>query len=255
MNPLISVITVSLRSERTIGKTIQSVLNQSYSNIEYIIVDGASTDTTVDIIRSYEKHFHDKKYIYKWISEPDKGIYDAFNKGLALATGEYIAFLNSDDWYEPDGIQNITEGLKTFPAIYCGSMNLYPADNTGQIRRFKCRPERLFQTMRIAHPATLVAVQIFDHIGKFSTDYKIAGDYDFFLRAKLNGFKIYGIDKIISNMLRGGASRDLMTVFKEERIIKNKNLGNKFRHWVWYFTNVLLYYLLIPVRKITNSKE
>ena len=253
MKPLISIITVSLNSERTIGQTIQSVLNQSYSNIEYIIVDGASSDTTVDIIKSYEKYFFKKKYIFKWVSEPDKGIYDAFNKGLTFITGEYIGFLNSDDWYEPDGIQKIAEKFKPFPAIYCGHMNLYVENITKPARLFKSRPDRLYQTMRLAHPATLVSHQIFNEIGNFSTEYKIAGDYDFFLRAKLRGYKIYVIDKLVSNMLRGGASKDLLTVFKEERIIKNKNIGNKLQNWVWYFVNVFLYFLLTPLKKLFKT--
>jgi glycosyltransferase involved in cell wall biosynthesis len=247
--PLVSIITVVYNGESHLEMTIKSVIEQTYDNIEYIIIDGGSTDKTIDIICKYSD------FIDYWISEPDKGIYDAFNKGLSLSTGEYIGFLNSDDWYEPDGIQNLTEGLKSFPAIYCGSMNLYPANSSGKIRLFKSRPKRLFQTMRIAHPASLVAAHIFDQIGRFSTDYRIAGDYDFFLRAKLQGVQINVIDKIISNMLRGGASKDLMQVFKEERIIKNKNLGNRIQHWVWYFANVILYFLLIPIKELTITNE
>lgn len=102
-NSLISVITVSYNAVSTIEQTILSVINQTYSNIEYIIIDGGSTDGTIDIIRRYE----DK--IAYWVSEPDRGIYDAMNKGASKANGEYIAFLNSDDWYELDAVSIIAQ--------------------------------------------------------------------------------------------------------------------------------------------------
>jgi glycosyltransferase involved in cell wall biosynthesis len=95
--PLVTIVTVCYNSEKTIKDTIESVLNQTYTNIEYILVDGASKDSTVDIIKSYEEKFKEKGIIYKWISEPDKGIYDAMNKGIDMANGEWLYFLGSDD--------------------------------------------------------------------------------------------------------------------------------------------------------------
>jgi glycosyltransferase involved in cell wall biosynthesis len=93
-NPLISIITIVYNGITTLEQTILSVINQTYKNSEYIIIDGGSTDSTVDIIKKYEKHFA------YWLSEPDKGIYNAMNKGIKLSSGKYIALLNSDDWLE-----------------------------------------------------------------------------------------------------------------------------------------------------------
>lgn len=246
--PLITIITAVFNGDTFIEKAIKSVIAQTYTNIEYIIIDGCSTDNTLDIIKKYDGA------IDYWISEKDNGIYDAFNKGLAKSTGELIGFLNSDDWYEPDGLQKIIDEVKPFPAIYCGNMNLCQKDGI-LIKLHKSRPDRLFQTMRIAHPATLVSSQIFDEIGKFSTDYRIAGDYDFFLRAKLRGFEIFTIDKLISNMLLGGKSCDLKMVFKEELLIKNRNLGNKIQHWIWYYLNIIIYAIKSSLQKLTKQYE
>lgn len=247
--PLVTIITAVFNGEKHLENTIESVINQEYKNIEYIIIDGNSSDNTLEIIEKYDQK------IDFWISEPDNGIYEAFNKGLLYATGDYIGFLNSDDWYEPNSIEKIVQELKPYPSIYCGNMNLCGSKDGVKIMIHKSRPDRLFQTMRIAHPATFVSRQIFDMIGIFSTDYKIAGDYDFFLRAKLRGFEIIVVDQIISNMLLGGISKDLLSVYKEERIIKNKNIGPKLQHWIWYFANVFIYILSKFISKITNRND
>lgn len=102
MEPLISIVTVSFNSEKTIRQTIESVLNQTYTNIEYNIVDGASTDRTVEIATQYKDDFEAKGIKYIITSEKDKGIYDAMNKGIARSHGEIVGLINSDDWYETD---------------------------------------------------------------------------------------------------------------------------------------------------------
>ena len=122
--PLISIITVSYNAVKTIEDTILSVINQTYPNIEYIIIDGGSTDGTLDIIKKYQ----DK--ITYWVSEPDKGIYDAMNKGIAKANGELIGIINADDWYELDAVQNVVlEFNNTRPAIYHGGLNIVKASS------------------------------------------------------------------------------------------------------------------------------
>ena len=117
--PLITVVTVVRNGEKTLEKTILSVINQTYKNVEYIIVDGASTDGTLEVIKKHEDR------ISYWISEPDKGIYDAMNKGIDLATGDYIALLNSDDWYEKDTCEIIANKINEGRAdIYYGMVRV-----------------------------------------------------------------------------------------------------------------------------------
>lgn len=107
MKPKISVITVSYNSEKTIAETIESVLNQTYDKYDYLIVDGKSTDKTVDIAENYRQLFADKGISYRVISEPDKGIYDAMNKGIAATDGEIVGIINSDDYYNPDTLEKV----------------------------------------------------------------------------------------------------------------------------------------------------
>ena len=116
MNKLkVSIITVCRNSEKTIAQTIESVLNQSYDHVEYILIDGNSTDHTVDVIHSYEERFLQKGYSYFYQSEPDEGIYDAMNKGIKMASGQLVGLINSDDWYEPTAIEHAVRYYQETP--------------------------------------------------------------------------------------------------------------------------------------------
>src|SRR5690606_35095214 len=105
--PLVSIITVSYNSEQTIENTTHHILHQTYRNIEYIVVDGASKDGTMNIVQSYKPLFNEQEIHYKYISEKDSGIYEAMNKGIEMCNGELIGIINSDDWYELDAVENI----------------------------------------------------------------------------------------------------------------------------------------------------
>mgnify|MGYP000371187973 CR=1 FL=1 len=120
-NVLVSIITVSFNSDKTIKDTIESVLNQTDTNIEYIIVDGKSTDETIKIVKSFEKQFQEKGISYKWISEEDSGIYAAFNKGIKMSSGKWISFLGSDDIYLNNAIELYKNQIKKF---YCNIFGL-----------------------------------------------------------------------------------------------------------------------------------
>lgn len=173
----ISVITASYNSARTIEQTIQSVVGQTYGNIEYIIIDGGSTDGTVDIIKKYE----DK--IAYWVSEPDKGIYDAFNKGVQAATGEYVQFLGSDDCLcDVSSIKNVIQNLSIDVDIL--SANVWEVEGRWSIQRIinnaHAIDKRRFNGNMIPHPGMFTRRELLlEH--PFDISYKIAADYLFFL--------------------------------------------------------------------------
>jgi glycosyltransferase involved in cell wall biosynthesis len=236
--PLISVITIVLNGERYLERTIKSVIGQGYPNFEYIIIDGNSTDHTLDIIRKYDSE------IDFWLSEPDNGISDGFNKGFSFSSGEFIAYLNSDDWYEPDALAIMANEMHDQKVIYCGHMNLWSPDGSKFIKNHRSNPDRIFQTMRIAHPASFVPRKVFTLTGGFSTRYRVAMDYDFMIKAKLNGFGFKVVDLLVANQFTGGNSRNLMEVYRDELLVKNNNLGRRPGHYLWYLLNVTYFYFM-----------
>lgn len=221
--PLVSIITISFNSEESIEQTIKSVLHQSYSNIEYIIVDGLSTDKTMDIVTSYSDVFKKKGFVFKYISELDNGISDAFNKGINLANGKLVGIINSDDWFEPDAVEIIVQNLDNNYNIYCGSLDLYDS-NLNYLKMRKSRTYLLPLGMYVMHPTVFVERGIYAN-NMFDTNLKVAMDYDVLLKFRKRGFKIKNIDKVISNMRLGGISWDIDRMRYEEKIVMKRNLN------------------------------
>jgi glycosyltransferase involved in cell wall biosynthesis len=200
--PLISIITVVYNGKKHLEQTIQSVLNQTYTNFEYIIIDGGSTDGTVDIIKKYENQ------INYWISEPDNGIYDAMNKGLAQAKGDYIGLLNSDDFYESNALEIITNEIKTTPNtdVFFGNMFILNQNlQEKQLQTYK-KGENLHKIFSIWHPTVFVKKECYKKYGNFDTNFKIAADYELLLRLKKQGCSFKYINKPITNFREGGTS-------------------------------------------------
>lgn len=223
-NVKVSIITVSYNSEKTIGRTIESVLHQTYENIEYIIVDGASNDGTVDIIKSYEKDFGNR---LKWISKPDDGIYYAMNKGINMATGDIIGIINSDDWYEEDAVENIISVYdpNEYQIIY-GMLNTW--DN-GKLLSVEWRNHEYLRSGMIGHPACFVTKNIYNDIGSFDTEYRSVADYDFMLRMSVDNRVVFTpIMKVIANFSTGGmcsssqAWRELLKLQRAYDIISDR---------------------------------
>ncbi len=245
----ISIITVCLNSEQTIEQTIQSVVNQKDDNCEYIIVDGASKDNTLAIIGKY------KDVIDKVVSEPDGGIYDAMNKGIALASGEIIGIINSDDWYEPEVFTAVRKCFQDSNAdIVYGNLNLiYPDGN-----QYILKPgdiEKLRYQMEVPHPTVFIKREIYKKFGGFSTTYDISSDYDLVLRLYVNGVKFEHLDKVIANFRMGGISnRKEEKCIEETLVISQKYLpyaplvGRKYlkdvilhKQRAFYFEKILKY--------------
>lgn len=198
----ISIITVCLNSAGTMEQTIQSVISQGYPNIEYIIIDGGSTDGTLDIIYKYEK------YIARWISEPDAGIYDAMNKGIKMATGDYISFLNSDDWYTKEAICYVAHDImQTEMSIACYGANLCSGN---EVRKWDNKFAEDMRNIRYAnfycHQAVFAKRCIYEEQGGFDLKYKISADYEWLLRMYDNGLDISYKNYAVVNFRLGGLS-------------------------------------------------
>jgi glycosyltransferase involved in cell wall biosynthesis len=185
--PLVSIITPCRNGIAFIEQTILSVINQSYTNVEYIIIDGGSSDGTLNIIHRYEDS------IDYWISEPDDGMYQAINKGIQRASGEIIAYLNSDDLYFPGTIEKVVNFFAESPAVDLLYGNLDFIDETGNRLFTQIYPKFYWSRFvsanhaMIGQPAAFWRANLHDKIGHFDESMKMAADFDFFIRAGLKG--------------------------------------------------------------------
>src|ERR1700733_12213698 len=180
--PLVSVITAVFNAEDCIASCIESVLRQDYPNIEHIILDGCSMDGTVAILRQYQDR------IAIWQSEPDNGVYDAWNKGLSLARGEWIAFLGADDLYLPGAISAYMELARQNPdaKFLSSGARLFSPSGYSPIFGGPWEWSRFATAMSTIHVGTMHHKTLFNRFGKFDTSYRIAGDYEFLLRPRGN---------------------------------------------------------------------
>ncbi|MBD0379743.1 glycosyltransferase family 2 protein [Paenibacillus sedimenti] len=218
--PTLSIITVCYNSAATIRDTFESVLAQNYENYEYIIVDGGSTDQTVQIIKEYEPRFRGKM---KWKSERDQGLYDAMNKGIRQSNGKFIGIINSDDWYENGVFDSVDQHIEDHPEIdlFYGIIRIVKDGKEYMIRRNNYEFISDFSGM-IQHPTCFVKREVYEKYGSFDTRYRISADIDFVLRILHKGIRYHAIDKIITNFRVGGAS-DQHSNAKEILDIKYKN--------------------------------
>ena len=214
----ISIITISFNAKSTIEKTLQSVANQLYKNIEHIIVDGGSKDNTLEICNSFP-------HVSKIISEPDKGVYDAFNKGLKLATGDIIGFLNADDvFFNENSVQEIAKAFSENKSdIVYGNLD-YINENGKVIRNWKSRPYEIGLIKKAwmpAHPTFYCKKEVYDRLGGYNDSFKIGGDFELCLRfLEVNKVPSFYLNKKLVKMLVGGISnsglKSKWTIYKEE---------------------------------------
>ncbi len=180
----VSIITATFNSANTLSDTLESVLRQTYQNIDYWIIDGKSSDGTIDLIKSYETQFHGRLH---WVSEPDNGLYDAMNKGITLCTGDVVGILNSDDFFSHDNI--IEEVVRTFSseidAVY-GDVHFVRCNALSKCVRYYSG--RLFTPSMVKygfiapHPSFYIRREIYERYGKFKTNYEIAADFELIAR-------------------------------------------------------------------------
>ena len=248
-SPLISIITISYNSGMFIEETINSVISQDYTNIEYILIDGGSTDGTVDIIRTYAE----KDNRIKWISEPDDGIADAFNKGLALEGGDIIGIINSDYMYCQGSLNAVADAYMANPEcdVFHGDI-IKVQDN---ISLYRLKPSNInahiWHEMPLNHPATFVTKNAYEKVGKFNAKLKIAMDYDMVLRLYKSDFNFHYIDKVLTKMRYGGASDE--EVWRGRLEIFNVTLREgypKHKAIFWFVYKLLMSYSKNLLRKM-----
>lgn len=248
-----SIITIAFNSEKTIERTIKSVLAQTYKDYEYVIVDGASKDGTLDIVRRYEPLFEGRM---KWKSEPDNGIYNAMNKGIQRATGDIIGIVNSDDWLELDALENVNKAYLTnkenLDSLYCGGINYHLTN--GEVKKWPVnikalhRDAPLYIVSGVRHPGLFVPKAIYNILGIFDEHMKLSADADFMLRCYFLGKTFVDISAIVSNMSEGGIST---TVSKKTRRISEsdrklmlskfgkKGISFSWLYYSWYFRGAI----------------
>jgi glycosyltransferase involved in cell wall biosynthesis len=213
--PKVTVITACRNAARTIQETILSVINQEYDNIEYIVVDANSDDGTADIISRYEQN------ISLWIREPDKGIADAWNKGIRNASGDIVGIINADDLYTPSTVATIVDALARDED--CGFVygDLKVVDDGLAFRHVeKGRPDyertTRYDMLHVPHPTVFVGRSTYNRIGLFDTRYRIASDYEFIRRMATNKIRGTYIPETLAIMRQGGVSQTHRTAaFRE----------------------------------------
>ncbi|QWD37535.1 glycosyltransferase [Polynucleobacter paneuropaeus] len=232
--PLLSIVTVTKDCVGSLDKTLMSVSAIKTGEIEYIIVDGASTDGTLELIKRYEK------LVDKFISEPDSGIYSAMNKGLDLASGKYTLFINGDDELLSDGFQVI------WPILLGGSASIVSAktkvlNEKGDASILVAKPWQLSFFNSIPHPSTFVLTTLLRKY-RFREDLRIASDYDLFLRLMLDGNYFIKVDALVALHHRGGASANSILSLDEVSRIRKERLGKlrlQLCNYCWYLYRMI----------------
>ena len=223
--PLVSIVTVVRNGAKTLPRALDSVLSQDCPEIEYIIVDGGSTDGTLDLLRANQSR------IGLWISEPDRGISDAFNKGIALSRGEVIGLLNSDDWYEPGAINAVVAQMRKSGAdIACGRLQYWDGDRRTYLA--SSDPAQLEGGMTVGHPTVFVRRDCYRRHGLFRLDFRLAMDYEWLLRAGTAGARFVVVDRCLANMQGGGVGdrrwRDSQREVARARALHVRGAGSAF---------------------------
>jgi glycosyltransferase involved in cell wall biosynthesis len=201
-NMFFSVVTVCFNAAPTLERALESVLTQSYPHLEYIVIDGGSTDGTLQILDKY------KDRLTRVISEPDGGIYDAFNKGIGLAAGDVVGLLNADDRYAPWALSAVAEAVRGRPenGVFYGKQAVIDAASFRWTVYPLGNPAQLPDSMCIPHPAVFVKKSVYEKHGAFDASYKVAGDWDFVLGLYLAGERFCPIDTVLVAFDNDGVS-------------------------------------------------
>jgi glycosyltransferase involved in cell wall biosynthesis len=252
MKKLLTIVTVCFNSEKTIRKCIESVIPQLTEEVEYLFIDGKSSDSTISIINEYSK------YGVRVISEKDNGIYDAMNKGIRLAEGEWIWYINSDDVINCGLVDIIISAIKKFPNAGCiyGDMEYVRIINGKHYMEEKIAPDNLTglkSEMVIGHPSAICKVDVLRVLNGFDTNFKIAADWDLLLRIYNSGYQMQHIRHTLSRFYCGGASSKNHN--KERHLVRKKNNSYKVIDFHWIIDNMKEFILGSALGKIIERKQ
>lgn len=231
MNPKISIITITFNSEKTVEETIKSVLSQKYDNLEYIIIDGASKDGTMDIVNKYRENI---SYI---VSEPDNGISDAFNKGIKVATGEIIGIINSDDILLPDTLNTIVKNYSPTIDVYSLNVIIWDGIANVMVRELPSMRFKYKVGHHIAHQGRFIRKDAYEKYGFYDVRLKYMMDYDLLFRFYRKGLIFYHVNHDAALYRLGGTTSDNNTKKKNDLKITVMNNGGSFFTFLfmWYY--------------------
>lgn len=251
--PFFTIITASYNSQKTISKTIESVLNQTFIDFEFIIVDGNSQDETVKIIESYASNFETKGIAFKYISENDKGIYDAWNKGLKMSTGKWISYVGSDDFYLLNALERYYFHICQNDDINYISSQIQLINEKGEDISIVGKAynwEKVIRDIDTAQLGSFHKRELFDLTGNFSLKYKIVGDLDFYIRCK-NFIKPAYFKEITAKMQNGGVSNQIYIALKEALLVKQeyKYLPSYINYYNFYWSLAKCYIKILIKKK------
>lgn len=222
--PKITVITPTFNSEKTLDGTIGALLRQTFNDFEYIIIDGLSKDKTLEKIKGYIPQFEQKGVTVRIISEADKGVYDAMNKGISLAEGELVGITNSDDWYEDNALEAVwskfveDSSTKSNSMVY-GIERVWKDDRIFNVQR---RGASFISESVLPHSTFFVAKDVYLKHGAFDLSIKVLADYDFICRCVSQGVELKEVDVVISNFRLGGISSSYFDFYTDYYKIQHK---------------------------------
>ncbi len=253
MQTKVSIITVCYNSEKTIERTIRSVLDQTYNNIEYVIIDGASKDHTMDIVKKYEPEFNGRM---RYVSEPDGGIYYAMNKGIDMSSGELIGIINSDDWYEKDAVRIMCSRYDDVRSMHDDLVVLYgrlrSVDEDGKEVSIDMGSHKTLREDMIAHPTCFVSKKVYYTHRSFDTQYISAADYDLMLRLYESGDVFFEpVEELIANFTLGGMCAGSRAYYDLLKVRKNHHLISS----LGYYTEVIKCRSYDMIQNLMYKKE
>jgi glycosyltransferase involved in cell wall biosynthesis len=236
----LSIITATYNSEKTLEFTLESILNQTFQKpFEYIIVDGNSKDNTLEIIKGYESLFEERNIVFKWISEPDTGIYNAWNKGLKLSEGNYISFIGSDDRYLSNALERYYDEINNnlHCHFYCSKVKV--TKDFKPVSSYKIRYCKNGLIKSMPHVGSFHAMSLFKLNGDYNENYKITGDYELLLRLKKD-LKVHSFNDYTVEMEVGGVSNNKKFQLQNLNEIKRARIETD--SFSKFYANYLFFY-------------